>query len=75
MYISHIRMDMKQDIKLDGQIAMKVKELIRKLNKRDKENIVCYMDDDGLLHEITVVEPIISYDMFTKKYTSKTYVK
>lgn len=54
---------------------MKVKELIKKLNKRDKENIVCYMDDDGLLHEITVVEPIISYDMFTKKYTSKTYVK
>ena len=54
---------------------MKVKELIRKLNKRDKENIVCYMDDDGLLHEITVVEPIISYDMFTKKYISKTYVR
>ena len=53
---------------------MKVKELVRKLNKRDKEQIVCWMDFDGYIHEITEVEPILCYDEFNKKWISKTFV-
>lgn len=37
---------------------MKVGELIKKLQKRDKEQVVYYKDKDGL-HEITDVKPIL----------------
>lgn len=40
---------------------MKVGELIKKLNKRDKTNLVYYTDTNGL-HEITNVEPMIMRD-------------
>lgn len=40
---------------------MKVGELIKKLNKRDKTNLVYYTDANGL-HEITNVEPMIMRD-------------
>ena len=53
---------------------MKIKELVKKLNKRDKEQIVCWLDDDGYTHEITEVKPILCYDKFKKEWISKTYV-
>lgn len=40
---------------------MKVGELIKKLNKRDKENLIYYIDENGL-HEITKVAPMLMRD-------------
>ena len=40
---------------------MKVSELVKKLNKRDKENLIYYIDADGL-HEITKVAPMLMKD-------------
>lgn len=38
---------------------MTVKDLVKKLNKRDKDNAVYYKDANGY-HEITAVEPCIT---------------
>lgn len=38
---------------------MTVKDLVKKLNKRDKTNTVYYKDANGY-HEITAVEPCIT---------------
>lgn len=62
--ISYLRERYSEEINADfhgKEQTMKVGELVRSLNKRDKDNRVYYVDKYGK-HEITDVKPMLTKD-------------